>query len=356
MKAFIDLSALSRNLSKIQQLAGTKNIIAMVKANAYGHGLIPVTRFLESQGVKYFGVATIEEGEQLRVSGTQSAILLMSGAGLVDAPERVWAARLTPLISSIAELDALESLGHEMAVHIDLDTGLSRGGLPISEVFQVIEWFTHQKRRVKLEGLSTHFANAETANCAFSKIQLALFEQALADFELAGLKPSMIHVAKSSAIVNHFNHPNSWARPGIALYGAYDGFEPVLSLQAPITLIKTLKIGDTVGYHQTWKASRETKIALIRAGYGDGYPRVLSNQGHALLHGMRVPIIGRISMDLMTLDITGLSPKIGDTVTLMGREQQEQITAEQLASACDTISYEILTRLTERVERIPLIE
>lgn len=334
MKALINLGALQRNLAKIQRLAGTQNIIAMVKANAYGHGLVPVAKFLESQSVNCFGVATLEEGEALRNAGIQSKILLMSGARFWDRPERVLKARLTPLISSLLELEALEKLAQKIAIHVDLDTGMSRGGVPPAEVDHVIAWFS-KKRCVQLEGLSTHFANAETPDCEFSKIQLARFEQARAKFETAGLKPGMIHVAKSSAIVNHIGLPDAWVRPGIALYGGCNGFEPVLSLQAPITLIKTLESGTTIGYDQTWTASKRTKIALLRAGYGDGVPRMLSNTG---------PILGRVSMDLMTVDITGQDAKVGDWVPLMS--------IVEMAKACNTISYEIMTRLTERVERV----
>lgn len=345
MKALINLGALGRNLAKLRKIAGSENMIAMVKANAYGHGLVPVAQFLETQGVKYFGVATIEEGECLRKASIKSRILLMSGAGLELAPERVLKADLTPLVSSIQELDALEKLNKEINIHIDLDTGMSRGGFPVSQTQQIIDWFAQTNRCVKLEGLSTHFANAETPDCSFSQIQMAYFKA-------AGLKPKIIHLAKSSAICNHIGvGPELFHRPGIALYGAYGDFEPVMSLKAPITLIKTIPIGATVGYNQTWQVSRETQIALIRAGYGDGYPRELSNCGHALFQGKKVPIIGRVSMDLMTLDITGFHAKTGDWVTLIGFEGLEEITAQELAEACRTIPYEILTRVTERVLR-----
>ncbi|MEI6791508.1 MAG: alanine racemase [Myxococcaceae bacterium] len=345
MKALINLGALGRNLAKLRKIAGSENMIAMVKANAYGHGLVPVAQFLETQGVKYFGVATIEEGEYLRKAGIKSAILLMSGAGLELAPERVLKADLTPLVSSIQELDALEKLNKEINIHIDLDTGMSRGGFPVSQTQQIIDWFAQTNRCVKLEGLSTHFANAETPDCAFSQIQIARFET-------AGLESKIIHMAKSSAICNHIGvGAELFHRPGIALYGAYGDFEPVMSLKAPITLVKTISTGATVGYNQTWQASRETQIALIRAGYGDGYPRELSNSGHALFQGKRVPIIGRVSMDLITLDMTGFKAKTGDWVTLMGCDASEEITAQELAEACHTIPYEILTRVTERVLR-----
>jgi alanine racemase len=334
MKALINLGALLRNLSKIRTLAGTQNIIAMVKANAYGHGLIPVAKFLESHEVCCFGVATLEEGEQLRAAGIQGKILLMSGARFWDRPERVLKANLTPLISSVLELDSLEKLNQKIAVHIDLDTGMSRGGFPIHEVDQVISWFS-KKRFLVLEGLSTHLANAEKPDCEFSKIQLTRFEQARARFEMAGFKASMIHVANSSAIISHIGYKEAWVRPGISLYGGCEGFEPVLSLQAPVTLIKTLQAGDTIGYEQTWVAQRETKMALLRAGYGDGFPRALSNTG---------AILGRVSMDLITLDITGQDIKVGDWVSLMS--------IQDIAKACHTISYEILTGLTERVERV----
>ncbi|MEI6805071.1 MAG: alanine racemase [Myxococcaceae bacterium] len=335
MKAIINLGALSRNVSKIQQLAGTQNIIAMVKANAYGHGLIPVGQFLESQGVKCFGVATVEEGEDLRAAGIQSKILLMSGAGICFAAERILKAHLTPLVSSIEELEILNNLGKKLAIHIDLDTGMSRGGFQVSNLNAAINWLTHEKHYLDLEGLCTHFANAEKPDCEFSKIQLREFTKAKEKFEAAGFRPSMVHVSKSSAITNRIGLPDAWVRPGIALYGGCEGFEPVMSLLAPVTLVKTLQAGQTVGYDQTWQASRETKIALLRAGYGDGYPRALSNTG---------PILGRVSMDLITLDATDLDLKVGDWVPLMS--------ILEIARACQTIPYEILTRVAQRTQRL----
>lgn len=366
MKSLINLRAMGRNLTKIKSIAGSQNIIAMVKANAYGHGLVPVTQFLETQGVNFFGVATLEEGECLRKAGIKSEILLMSGAGLELSPERVLKAQLTPLVSSLQELESLENLGQKIKIHVDLDTGLSRGGFPISELNQVIAWLTQTRSQLEFEGLSTHFANAETPDCAFSQIQITRFKKALADFETAGLKPKMVHVSKSSAIGHSIGLEGShvFFRPGIALYGACENFEPVMSLKAPVTLIKTLPIGSTVGYDQTWQAQKETQVALIRAGYGDGYSRGFSNRGYALFQGKRIPIIGRVSMDLITLDMTGFDIKVGDWVTLMGRDGPEEITVQELAHACNTIPYEILTRVAERVKRVhaepagysPLIE
>ncbi|MES2503305.1 MAG: alanine racemase [Myxococcota bacterium] len=354
MKALIDLNALGRNLARIRELSGGASLVAMVKANAYGHGLVPVTRFLESKGVSIFGVARLEEGEVLRQAGISSQILLMAGAGAFLNAKRLLNANVTPVVSSFEELEALEGLGLVWPVHIDIDTGMSRAGFSMAEIPALIQWFK-LKRFAQIDGLITHFANAESAQCEFTAKQLAEFEHAVKQFESAGLKAKVLHVAKSTAIVNSVTPSltgyECWVRPGIALYGGCEGFEPVMSWQAPVTLVKNLEPGMTVGYNQTWKAQRETKVALLRAGYGDGYPRSLSSQGSVLIGGKRAPVIGRVSMDVITVDVTDVDCQVGDRAVLLGQDGLGKITAQELAETCGTISYEIFTRLAERVER-----
>lgn len=342
MRALIDLSALKRNLNRVYETVSSRQIIAMVKADAYGHGLVPVTQYLASQGVGCFGVATLEEAEALRAGGIEEKILLMSGAGLAAFPERVFQARVTPLVSSLRELEALAGIHQPIEVHLDFDTGMSRGGFRVSQIQAVIDWLENTRHGLSVEGLCTHLASAESKDCVFSKHQIEQFDQVRETFEQAFIRPPMIHIAKSSAIVNGFARAGEWVRPGIALYGGCEGFEPVMSLEAPVTLIKKLKKGDSVGYDQTWVAKRETKMALVRVGYADGYPRALSNCSSVRVGGEQVPVIGRVSMDLITLDITGVAVSEGDWV---------QFSIQDMARDSGAISYEILTGISGRVQR-----
>ncbi len=336
MKATINAPILRSNYERILSSAPGCTPVAMIKANAYGHGLLSVARFFETLGVTKLGVATIEEGETLRDARIKAQILLMPGAGLILDVDRIWDLKLTPLISSVDELQALQAFKKPFAVHIHIDTGMSRAGFLWSDISYLIDAWKNEKHQLIFEGLSTHFSDAETP------LQIQRFETVLNKFQEAGLTPKVVHTSKSTAILGGFvtRYPGieTWVRPGIALY------DSVMTLQAPITLLKTIPKGTGVGYDKTWIAKRDTRIALVRAGYGDGIPRALSNCGYVVIHGQKAPIIGRVSMDLITVDVTDLECKVGDEVSLM--------TPKEIAEMAGTIDYEILTGISERVHRL----
>ncbi|MDA0712633.1 MAG: alanine racemase [bacterium] len=384
----INLDNLSHNLKTIQSYNPKAQVVAMVKANAYGHGLVEIAKHLNQLDVKYFGVATADEGEQLRKAKITGQILVMAGSGCTQELNKIYQAHLTPLLSSEAELQDLITFAKNKKVkspllfHLDLDTGMSRAGLvidenPSSQLAPIVSLINNNKQLVKLDGVSTHFANAEKASCAFSKKQLKRFGSAIKFLNKNGFDEIKVHFSKSSAIITQLgdsdlalqkllqNHP-ILIRPGLSLYGINPlstklkkPLKPILSWKAPITLRKTLKIGDCVGYNNTWKVKRKTELALIRVGYGDGYSRLLSNQGQVLIHGIKAPVIGRVSMDLITVDVTDVVKKLGEKscavktlVTLLGKENKQEITATDLAKQCQTIPYEILTNISSRVDRI----
>lgn len=386
--ALINLNYLSHNLNTIQSYSPKAQIIAMVKANAYGHGIVAVAKHLNHLGVNYFGVATVSEGEQLRAAGITGQILVMAGSGATFELDKIYQHELTPLISSLDELNEIitfaktKQLESPLLFHLDIDTGMSRAGLIISpdpylELDPIVRLLQENKNLVKLDGLSTHLANAEKSSCAFSKKQLKRFAKAVEYLNQKGFVDIKIHLAKSSAILTKLargdlalekllnNHP-ILIRPGLSLYGINPlssklkkALKPILSWKAPITLRKTLAKGDVVGYNNTWTAKRKTELALVRVGYGDGYSRLLSNQGQILIHGIKARIVGRISMDLIAVDVTDVIKKLGKQsctvktlATLLGKENKQEISAINLAKQCKTIPYEILTSISPRVERI----
>lgn len=345
-KAIIDLKALGDNLRAIKKLAPGAGVVTMVKANAYGHGIVAVSQYFISQGVETLGVATLEEAILLRENGITSTILLMSGAGFSKRAELVVKYHITPLVSSKEEILALAKYG-PVEIHLDIDTGLGRGGFSVVDNSLIV---ILKQNPIKVGGIATHFANAESDDCAYSKIQLERFSTILRYFDKQGISYPLIHIAKSSAILHHLSgseiYPSKrlWIRPGIALY------DTVLTWQAPITLRKRIPAGSAVGYNNTWIARRETEIALLRVGYGDGYSRLLSNRAHVLIAGQRAPVVGNVSMDLTAIDVTDIHGE-AEFATLIGQDGDEKITSSDLATLSQTIPYEILTSISPRVMR-----
>ncbi len=385
----IELKTLLQNLSFIQNQSSDTEIVAMVKANAYGHGITKISQVLQEKGVKHFGVATIEEGLTLRQASITGTILLMGGSGFTQNIDAVLSAELTPLISSLEELQILKATAQKtkwqkpIQVHLDLDTGMSRSGIliddnPESTLKAIVDCLKKNTNIINLCGLSTHFANAEINNCAYSDLQLKRFLKALHYLDNAGFHQTILHVSKSSAILTNLGHSDVvlsktqrqhsiWVRPGIALYGVnplsganqLPGLAPILSWRAPVTVRKAILKGTHVGYNNTWTAKRDTEIAILRVGYGDGFSRQLSNRGHVLIQGQKAPIVGRVSMDLTAIDVTQITKKLGNEscsigtmATLIGTDGGESISAQDLSELCHTIPYEILTNISARVARL----
>jgi len=372
--AEVSLKALSHNLEVIQKRRPHAEIVAMVKANAYGHGAEQVARHLSSKGVKWFGVATVGEGVELRERGIKERILLMAGAGAQYALPELLHFGLTPLISSVSELNEFcaaadtSEISDPFPIHLDIDTGMTRGGFLGLKAAQDLAFMS---KRLFVEGVSTHFAKAEQEECTYTREQLKAFRTTLQLIASSGHQPSVIHVDKSASILTHdlenFDDYKVLVRPGISLYGIdptqgqafASELQPLLSWKAPIVVRKHISEGTSIGYDCTYVAQKPLEVALVRIGYADGLNRQLSNRGHFVVADMKAPILGRISMDLTVVDVSeiyaskgGEACDVGQFAHIIGGGPNNQQTASMLARECDTIPYEILTWISARVERV----
>jgi alanine racemase len=359
-RAEIDLGAMARNLAAVRAVAGSSRVFGVVKADAYGHGLVPVSRWLERQGIDGLCVALAEEGLSLRACGVTTPILVLSGA-YGDAHERVLAAHLTPVIYSAAQAEAFARAAHGQAfgVHLKIDTGMGRLGVPLRELDALLDAL-RALPNLRVDGVMTHFSSADS-DAEVSREQLARFERAQAALRSRGFAPRLIHAANSAGTYCLPEARPNLVRVGLALYGVPPApgqgaeLEPVMSVRSEILALRELPAGSPVGYDQTYRTARPSRIATVPIGYGDGLLRAASNRGAMLVGGRRCPIVGRISMDLTTLDVTDLPAcAVGDEVIVLGRQGEAQISAEDLAQACDTIAYEVLTNISPRVPRIYL--
>ena len=359
-RADIDLAALSHNLRAVRaRLRGSK-LYAVVKADAYGHGLGPIARAFEAQGVDGLCVALAEEGLMLRASGVTSPILVLSGA-YGDAHERVLSAHLTPVIYDYAQAAAFASAGHgkPVPVHLKIDTGMSRLGVTLPELGALLDAL-RALPNLRLEGVMTHLASADS-DPELTALQLRRFADALVLVRAAGHAPRFVHAANSAGAFLHAEAHHDLVRIGLALYGvapaedAQAELRAVLSLRSEVLALRDVPVGAGVGYEQTFRAARPTRIATVPIGYGDGLMRAAGNRGSMLIGGKRCPIVGRISMDLTTLDVTDVPAcAVGDEVMVIGAQGDTRLTAGDLADACGTIAYEVLTNISPRVPRVYL--
>ena len=362
--AVVDLSALTANLRQARQfLSPGCDILAVVKANAYGHGAVAITKALVQQGVTRFAVATIQEGAQLRDAGIQAQILVMGAlppAQLAD----LLGYDLTPVIyeSNIAaELAARRGApSTPYPVHLKVDTGMGRLGLLPEQVLPLLQSPAFQGP-LRLAGLMTHLADADNADPAYTKIQIERFQTVLAGLRKAGLSVPLIHAANSAAILGHPAAHFNLVRPGIMLYGYSTApqssqaatLTPVLSLRSQVAQVRRLAQGDSVSYNRSFVAARPSKIAVLPIGYADGYSRTLSNRGHVLVQGRRCPVVGRVCMDMTLIDVTDLPDiRSGDEAVLIGRQGADTILATDLAAWSGTIPYEVLCGIGPRVPRV----
>ena len=362
--AEVDLDALHHNLSLIRRRMGTRPILAVVKADAYGHGAVPVARALERAGVEHFGVALPEEGVELRRAGLRAPILLLGGCTPAQA-DLVLGHDLTAAVyrrdQVVAIAAAATRMGTTARVHLKLDTGMGRLGVPTAEAAAFADMFLRAAGgRVRMEGAYSHLAVADAPADPFTALQIAQFGVAVDALRSRGLDPPLLHLANSAAITDHSPAWLTLVRPGIVLYGyspsgqvAADPWRPVLGLRTRIIYLKDHPVGASLGYGRTWTASRPSRIASLPAGYDDGLPRPLGNRGHVLVRGRPAPIVGRISMDLTTVDVTDIpGATIGDTVTLIGADGEARIGADQIAAWADTIHWAVLCGVGGRVPRL----
>lgn len=335
----------------------------MVKADAYGHGAVPITRALKHAGVCRFGVATVDEGAQLRSAGIDDPILVV-GALVPSDLRGLFEYRLTPVIYDLDMARELASLTpaalRPYPIHVKVDTGMGRLGLDPAQLpvlFKEADW----ARRWVLEGLMTHLADADNTDPSYTTHQLSLFTDALDRLAALGIKPPLVHVANSAGIIKHPATHFSLVRPGIMLYGYHTlphgnvgvDLRPVLTWQSTVAMIRDVPAGGSVSYNRTFTARRRSRIAVLPVGYADGYDRHLSNAGVVLMHGRRVPVVGRVCMDMTLVDVTDLPEAApGDPVVLLGSQGSAAVTACDIAQTLQTIPYEVLCAIGPRVPRL----
>jgi alanine racemase len=337
--ATVDLRALEHNVARLRSyLQPRTQLLAAVKANAYGHGAVETARQLEGMGVAWFGVATAEEALELRAGG-------IGGRVLVFTPVND---RLEVLIEA--------RVGLEAAVHLKVDTGMGRLGLPPQRAIDLAVT-TDSAQGVRLEGVWTHYASADDADLTHTRGQLSAFGMFLAGLEGHGIEVPLKHTANSSALIALPEAHFDMVRPGIALYGYHsstfiEGLEPdlkpVMTLEAPVTFVKRIAAGTTISYGGLWRAAQDTTIATVRIGYADGYPRAATGRAEVLIRGVRRPVAGRVCMDQLMVDVGTLDVAVGDRVTLFGPFGP---TAEDVGAWGQSLSYEVLTRIGWRVQR-----
>jgi len=364
--AEIDLDALASNFRWVRERVGSDiKVMAVVKANAYGHGAVRCAERLAAEGADWFAVAMPEEGIALRRAGIGQPILSLGG--FWHGQEQI--CLKNSLVPVVYHLDMIEALDHAAReaqviadVHLKIDTGMGRLGVRYSEVGEFADALQSFKN-IRVDGVMTHLAAADCPdlNC-FTEEQVARFRRAVETLRERGHTPTYEDMANSAGT---FAHPSSFGnlvRPGGVLYGlwrdilppsdAAPPLLPVMSLRSGITLLKRVHPGETLGYGCTFEASRETLVATLPLGYNDGYMRALSNRGRAIVRGRYAPVIGRISMDLTMIDVTDVpGVTLHDRVTLLGAEGGLSITAEEMAKTAGTLSYEITCGISARVPR-----
>jgi alanine racemase len=361
---FIDHEALRWNLTQIRAKVGQQvKILAMVKANGYGHGAVAVAKSLLAAGGDALGVATMEEGLELRQAGIRAPILVLAGTYL-DQLEEFFTNNLTPVVHEMSELEQLEtaaiSRNKTLNVHLKIDTGMGRLGLVAAEIDR---WLPPLRKlqALKLEGVFSHFSTAESVEGDYTQSQLDIFSNIVKRMRADGLSPSLVHLANSAATITLPAAYFDMVRPGIMLYGVYPSLamaqqitlKPVLSWKSKILQLKKVPAGTSISYGQTFITKRESVIATLPVGYADGYQRLLSNRGEVLVRRQRAPIAGRVCMDLTMIDVTDIrNVQQGDEVVLLGRQGEAEISADEMAAWANTISYEILTSIGARVPRI----
>ena len=358
--------ALRRNFRRIRESVGAASaIIPMVKADAYGLGMEAVVQALEPEGPWGYGVATVEEGARLRAGGVVKPVVIVSPLP-PEAYDLAVLEALTPTLSEVDAVDRLaasaERLGREARFHVEIDTGMGRSGFDWQRIG---EWGPVLAERLSdplvWEGCYTHVHSADVAGDDSTSEQWRRFREALdglARGRPAGGGVGLIHACNGAAALRYPSLAADAVRPGIVLYGGAVGAgvappDEVVQLRAPVTLIREVPEGTTLGYGATYRARGSERWATLGIGYGDGLPRILGNRGSALLRGRPVPIVGRISMDMTVVDISGIDGVVvGDTATLIGTDGEARITVDEVAVQAGTISYEILTGLTSRLPRI----
>lgn len=363
--ATIDLDALAFNLRSAGDFIGRDTeIMAVVKADAYGHGAVECSKRLKSEGVKRLAVAIVEEAVELREAGIDGDILILGGIW-PDQSELIFQHNLIPAIFSIESATALNSLyaskGKSAKIHVKIDTGMGRVGVPFADAGQFADALA-RLANIEVEALMTHFASADDLTQSdYTNYQMDRFGAVVEVFANAGIRPPILDLANSPASVAFPRSRSGLVRLGGILYGLGSDIlpdvprpdlKPVMSLTSEVGYLKHVSAGDSLGYGRTFIAKRDSLIATVPIGYADGYPRTLSNKGEMIVLGQTVPVVGRVSMDWTILDVTDIpNVEVGTKVTIIGGDGSEWISAADIARDTDTISYEITCGFGRRVPR-----
>jgi alanine racemase len=365
--AEIDLDVLDANIAAVRSVLGGRRLLLAVKADAYGHGLREVGA-AAADSVDVLGVASVEEGASLRLAGVRTPVLVLSPIPYGEIPG-LFDHGLTPSVTEpeFARLLSAEAARRTTTVgfHVEVDTGMGRTGVDADRAFGLITG-TARLPGLRLEGVFTHFPAADS-DISFSEGQLREFHALVERLRGAGLKDFLAHSANTAALLNIADSGLDLVRPGLLAYGILpDSYalgrrttsvevRPVMRLRSRIVNLRRVAAGRSVSYERAWFTRRDSRIAVITAGYGDGYPWSMKDRGLALVRGRRVPIVGNVCMDLTMLDVTDVpEASIDDRVTLLGADGGETITANELATRAETIPYEIICRVSPRVPRVYL--
>ena len=358
----INLGILKSNFEKIKAHVSPARIMAIVKANAYGHGLIRVAQLYQELGADYFGVAVLEDGLLLRENGITRPILVLGGI-LSDQIPLFIKNDLTLTASSPNKLEQIESaaasLGIKAKVHLKIDTGMERIGVHYYSAAGFLETAMKMKNLI-IEGVYSHLANSESEDPSYTKLQIERFNDAVSFFDKNKIQRPICHIANSGGILQFPEARFDMVRPGILLYGVYPGtdvrksitVEPAINWKSRVVYFKVIKPEHPVGYGSTWQTDHNVRAVTIPVGYGDGYFRKLSNRGEVLLNGNRYPVIGAVSMDQIVVNIENDSAFNSDEVILLGSDGKNSITCQEMAEWAETIPYEILTNINTRVPRL----
>lgn len=362
--ADVDLSAIEANLRQVRSRVGDRLVLAAVKADAYGHGAVAVSRHLEAtKSADWLGVATVGEGVELRDAGVTLPILKLSGC-FADEVDTALARDITLTVVDAETIDMVQAAalraGKRATVHLKIDTGMGRIGEPSENAAQLAQRID-ASYMLDLEGLFSHLAVADVpSHDSFTHEQTQRFREAVIAVTATRGRPPIVHLANSAGVMAH---PDTWCdlvRPGIMIYGSPPSTEipvtvelrPALAWKTRVAFVKTVVPGQTVSYGRTWAAVRETRVATIPVGYGDGFNRRLSNLGRVLIGGQSFPVVGRVCMDQFLVDLGPASDIArGDEVVLIGASGEESISATEMAETLGTISYEITCAISRRVSR-----
>ncbi len=360
--ARIDLEALDYNLKRIKKVVSSEvKVLATVKANAYGHGITGISKFLEDK-VDYLGVAFVEEGVRIRKEGVKTPVLILGNtlpAGLSEAVDFDLTVTLTEKKTAYILEDLAGSKGRKVKIQVKIDTGMGRIGFWHKDALKdIIE--IQSLKYVEIEGIYTHLSSAG-GDKDFTMEQLKRFNGFIEEAGRNGINPPLYHAANSLATLRYKESHFNLVRPGLILYGVYPAVDseriievkPVLSFTARVVFVKEVEAGRSVSYDRSYVAEKKMKVATVSAGYADGYSHLLTHKAKILINGRFAPVIGKICMDQIMADVSHIKEvKIGDEVTLIGRDNDKEITAEELARMTGTIPYETLCRIGERVKRI----